>query len=788
MQPILWYPHPRSSLQLYGRCWYRQRLSSARRFALAVGLACACVALSLMLPVLMSWLGLPGVWGGEAQAAVVPPGFADELVTSVAEPTDLAFTPDGRLLITARNGKLHVWRGSLPLVQALQLTNICNNNERGLLGVAVDPDFAANGYIYLYYTYHNNTTCGSAMLPDPFPVNRVARFTLGANDIVDPASELILIDNIPSPEGTHNAGDLAFGPDGYLYISVGDGGCYYAERRCGSNNPAARERHTLLGKILRIARDGAIPPTNPFTGPDSVRCNQIGIAQPGQVCQETFVWGLRNPFRFTIDPQSSSLRLFINDVGQFTWEEIDQAVAGADYGWNVREGFCVTNSSTDCGAPPAGMTNPIYSYHHDTGCSSITGGAFVPPGRWPASYDGVYLYSDWVCGKLFILRQQGSSYGAEEFVSEGGGFTSLSFNPYNTGDPSLYYLVFTGQLRRLRFTGSANRPPTAQLTASPTSGPAPLTVTFDGSGSSDPDGDALGYHWHYGDNTQETTSTPTRQHTYTQNGVYTATLQVEDAQGLLSAPATVRVDIGNTPPQPEIIAPPAGLRAAVDTVIVAEGRASDAESGELGDTQLAWEVRRHHNEHFHPYVPLTTGRTISFTMPPPEELTLETRGWLELRLTATDPQGLSTTITRTIDPLAVVLAFVTEPAGLPLTIAGEAVAGPHQVQSWAGYGLPVEAPPVTEAGGQRWRFVGWSHGAPASHTLTTPSQDRTFTATYALDDDPNGAPFFTSTPVLEAIVGEVYTYTITTGDPDAGDTRTIRAAVKPGWLTLTPAG
>src|SRR5205085_12326353 len=125
----------------------------------------------------------------------------------------------------------------------------------------------------------------------------------------------------------------------------------------------------LNGKILRITKAGDIPLGNPFQDADSARCNAAGHTDAGKKCQETFAWGLRNPYRISFDPNTpgTTTRFFINDVGQATWEEIDEAVAGADYGWNVREGHCATGSPTDCGPPPAGMTNPVYDYAHTSG-------------------------------------------------------------------------------------------------------------------------------------------------------------------------------------------------------------------------------------------------------------------------------------------------------------------------------------------------------------------------------------------------------------------------------------
>src|SRR5688500_17495920 len=325
----------------------------------------------------------------------VPPNFEDVAIASVTAPTGLAFTPDGRLLITTQVGQLRVYQnGTLLATPALNIAGrICTNSERGLLGIAVDPVFAINRFIYLYYTLNRTGSC------DGTAVHRVARFVLADNNTVDTSTELVLIDNIHSPAGNHNGGDLHFGKDGLLYISVGDGGCDYANNSgCAGANDAARDRHVLLGKILRITRDGAIPASNPFQGANSGRCNVTGSTTAGNWCQETFASGLRNPFRIAFDPNAAGTRFFINDVGQGAWEEIDEGIVGADYGWNIREGPCVNNSTTNCGSPPAGLTNPVFAYRHTSDCSasgvagnSITGGAFVPNGVWPSRYNGGYL-------------------------------------------------------------------------------------------------------------------------------------------------------------------------------------------------------------------------------------------------------------------------------------------------------------------------------------------------------------------------------------------------------------
>ena len=396
-----------------------------------------------------------------AAAPTLPAGFQDELVTPIDRATDIAFVPGGRILIARFPGVVRMFKnGSLDPVAtpALNISaKTCSDGERGLMSVAVDPQFSSNHYIYLYYTFKNNgSTCPTGS--NTSPVNRVSRFVLGDNDLIDPASEVVLIDNIPAPEQYHIGADLQFGKDGYLYISTGDGGCDWQGGGCLGDNDASRDQHVLLGKVLRITRDGAIPPSNPFQGAGTARCNVTGRTTAPNKCQETYAWGLRNPYRLAADMNATGTRMFVNDVGEITWEEIDELASGADYGWNVREGFCATGSTTDCGPPPSGMTNPIHAYAHSTGCDAITGGTFIPKGVWPTAYDDDYIYADLTCGKMFRLSPNGT--GGYEQIEFGSGFpvygivtaTFSTFQPKN----GLYYAHWgdTLELHRIVYNGA----------------------------------------------------------------------------------------------------------------------------------------------------------------------------------------------------------------------------------------------------------------------------------------------------------------------------------------------
>jgi hypothetical protein len=268
-----------------------------------------------------------------------------------------------------------------------------------------------------------------------------------------------------------------------------------------------------------------------------------------------------------MDPNAVGTRFFVNDVGQGTREEIDLGQAGADYGWNCKEGTLVTGA---CSSVPPGVVDPVFDYGRGavpgttaSGCASITGGAFVPNGIWPASYDGTYLFADFVCGWIFRLSA-GGPYAAADFATSLGGSsaTSLTFGPHGPTQ-ALYYTTYAagGQVRRIAYALPGNNPPVAVASGSPLTGPAPLTVDFSAAGSVDPDpSDTLTYFWDFGDGSpEESTASPILSHTYTAAGTYTATLRVRDDKLAFSQPATV-VSPATRLPRPRSSPRPRGPR------------------------------------------------------------------------------------------------------------------------------------------------------------------------------------------------------------------------------------
>ncbi|MBA3414808.1 MAG: PQQ-dependent sugar dehydrogenase [Chloroflexia bacterium] len=370
---------------------------------------------------------LPGLGSTPAGAA---DGLEDpEQVAAVGRPTALAFTPEGDLYAASQDGKLYLIPDGAPVGEGTGTPRVALNlskkvfdvaSEQGLLGAAVDPEFTAatDRFAYLYYSAKNGGGCRET-------VNRVSRFEVRADGRPDRGSESTLIDNIPTPapNGNHNGGDLQFGADGFLYVSVGDGACSIADATaCQYENTNARLRNVLLGKILRITKTGAIPPGNPHVGEGTARCNVKGMTANRKTwCREIWATGLRNPFRMAFDEAGTTL--YINDVGGQLWEEIDEGIAGADYGWNQCEGKQRAGSRTQPCADPR-IEDPVFDYRHEDDPSadelarrSITGGDFVPAGVWPARFEGGYLFAD-LGGGIYLLEPNGSAdMGAPEFTA-----------------------------------------------------------------------------------------------------------------------------------------------------------------------------------------------------------------------------------------------------------------------------------------------------------------------------------------------------------------------------------
>jgi len=330
----------------------------------------------------------------------VPTGFTQsQVVGALTGPTDMEFAPDGRLFVAEEAGKLLIAKPNGALTTFLDISSKVDiAGERGLMGVAFDPNFATNHFVYLHYTRKATTTTPAH--------NRITRVTANGDKAVA-GSEVLLFRMSNQMASNHLGGALDLAKDGKLYISTGD----------NATPSNAQKRTNLFGKVLRINKDGTIPAGNPFYATASGNNRAI------------WALGLRNPFKFAIKPGTSTL--FINDVGENAWEEINQGVAGANYGWPAYEG-----PESDANYRP-----PIYAYEHGTtnttGCS-ITGGAFYNPAtvQFPSEqgYVGDYFFADFCNG--WIRRYDPATDTASGFATGLGSVVDLEVSQ----DGELYYL------------------------------------------------------------------------------------------------------------------------------------------------------------------------------------------------------------------------------------------------------------------------------------------------------------------------------------------------------------
>ena len=334
-----------------------------------------------------------------AAAASLPPDFVEtEVASGLVRPTAMAFAPDGRLFVTQQGGVVRVIKDGALLAAPFVSLVVDSSGERGLLGVAFDPGFAVNGFVYLYYTATTEPRH-----------NRVSRFTASGDVAVSGSENAILdLENL-STATNHNGGALHFGPDGKLYVAVG-------ENATGSNAQTLANR---LGKLLRVNADGSIPADNPF------------YATAAGANRAIWALGLRNPFTFAFQPGSG--RMFINDVGQVTWEEINDGFAGANYGWPDSEGPTLNPLEV----------SPVYAYLHGSGSfrgCAITGGAFYNPAvpAFPASDAGAYFFADYCGGWINRLGPGGNAVAS--FATGIAAPVDLQVGP----DGQLYYLARGG--------------------------------------------------------------------------------------------------------------------------------------------------------------------------------------------------------------------------------------------------------------------------------------------------------------------------------------------------------
>lgn len=362
-------------------------------------------------------LGVVAAWGLASAQSVGLSVVAEKLT----QPLFMTYAPDGsgRMFIVEQGGKVRILRDGKLLDGAfLDLSRqISCCGERGLLGLAFHPDYRRNGLFFVDYTNPQGNTV-------------VARYKVSSDpDRADPASAQTLL-TVEQPYANHNGGMIAFGPDKYLYIGLGDGG--------GGGDPQnnAQNLNSLLGKILRIdvnksegGKPYGIPSDNPFV-------NRQG-ARP-----EIWSYGWRNPWRFSFDRQTGDL--WVGDVGQNKWEEIDLQPAGkggGNYGWRLLEGTHCYNPQSGCDRE--GLMPPVLEYGHDLG-NSVTGG-YRYRGKAIPALQGAYIYGDFGSGRIWAATESGGKWTSKEIFKDGMNFSSFAEDP----DGELYAIDLGGLIYKI---------------------------------------------------------------------------------------------------------------------------------------------------------------------------------------------------------------------------------------------------------------------------------------------------------------------------------------------------
>lgn len=682
---------------------------------------------------------------------LLPSGFTETTIApSLSYPTDMEFAPDGRIFVTNLGGYVHIIKNGVKLGTPFLHVDVSGGGERGLESVLLDPGFASNGYVYIYYT-----------APSPTVHNRISRFQADpANpDVVLANSETVLLDlDDLSSSQLHNGGSMAFGPDGKLYVTTGE----------NANSANAQSLTTLLGKVLRLNKDGTIPTDNPFYNTTTGRNRAI------------WALGFRNPFKLHFQPGTG--RMFIHDVGSYLYEEINQGIAGGNYGWPTCEGACSPANPN--------FTDPFFYYAHgssDTQGCSVTGGTFYNPGasQFPSSYVGKYFFTDYCNGWIRVLDPATGT--ATNFGSGLLWPVELETGP----DGSLYYLSLgdenqaggTGALYRISFTGTQ----APQIGQQPNDQTVSVggTARFEVRASGD---QPLSYQWQRNgvDIAGATASVYSFSAAASDNGAQFRSIVSNSAGSVTSRAATLTVT-GNQPPVASITAPAQGTTYKAGDTIAFSGSGTDPEDGTLPASAFTWQIDFHHDTHTHPFMTPTSGMTSGqFTIPTTGETSANV--WYRIYLTVKDSAGTTTTVYREIFPQTSTITLATNPTGLNLTLDGNPVSAPYSVEGVVGFVRTLGAPAQQGGSSVVYDFQSWSDGGARTHDISTAATDQTYTADYRTS---TLAASFESTPPTGWALGETKTYSIKvtntgTATWNAGGTNPVRLGVHFGTSSDFP--
>jgi glucose/arabinose dehydrogenase len=623
----------------------------------------------------------------QAYSQIFPTGFSRVKVGStLTNPTVMAFAPDGRIFVAEQSGTLRVIKNDALLATPFVSLTVNSNGERGLIGIAFDPDFATNNFLYLYYTVNT-----------PPIHNRISRFTANG-DVVVAGSELIILelDNL-SGATNHNGGALAFGLDGKLYVAIGE----------NANTSHAQNLDTYHGKMLRINKDGSAPTDNPFY-------STVASEQKKRV----WSYGLRNPYTFSIQPITG--KIFVNDVGQSTWEEINDASAGGrNFGWPATEG-ATTNPS---------FTTPVYSYRHSNSIPkdcAITGGTFFNPAttNYPSTYIGKYFFQDYCSNWIYYIDPTQTSPTATLFGSSVGG-TSLSITAGPDGN--LYYLSRgSNLLYRLVYTPQAiaptisSQPSTLNL---PVGQSATFSVTANGTAP-------LSYQWRKnGANINlATLSSYTINPTQLSDAGNYSVVVGNSVGSVTSTDAVLTITSPNQPPTAFITSPTKNTLYTAGTAINFSGNGTDSEQGSLLASAFSWQINFHHDTHVHDQPALAGIKSGTFDVPNQGETSDNV--WYRFILTVTDDKGATSKDSVDVYPQKSKLNFETNPPGLKVLLDGQPLSTPASVTSVVGILREIRTTSQT-FNNIEYEFSSWSIGGAVTQTIPTPANDATYKANFS---------------------------------------------------------
>lgn len=744
---------------------------------------------------LVSWLGR--FWGQPQPTAasrkhrlnvaicsleerVVPASFVvDTIKPDIGAVMAVRFGEDGTVWTAEKGGAVKVYdnlNDPTPTTVLDIRKNVHNYWDRGLLGMALHPNFEANPYLYVLYAYDADIggqapKFGTAEYDsDPFPdptlpgstmSGRLSRFRINPDFSAGP--EQVMIEDWPQQFTSHSVGHIAFGPDGALYVSGGDGASFttidYGQYNNPFNDPvneggALRSQDlvspgdpvSLNGSILRVDPEtGAALPSNPLNSNADANAKRV-IAN-----------GLRNPFRFTFRPGTNEI--WIGDVGWDSYEEINRILAAPDavvenFGWPAYEGPEKQPGYDAADLPlleslyanPSQVTMPYFSYKHseqivpgsleDAGGSSIAGIAFNTGGNnFPAEYMNALFFSDYSRQAIFVMKAGANGLpdpNQVELLAPGqtGAPIDLQFGP--NGD--IYYVdVYSGSLKRVSYTdGNAN--PVPVLDVSTSSGPAPLNVQFDGRSSYDTDPNTtLTYAWDLdGDGAFDDSTAGNPSFSYTTPGNYAVKLRVTDNLGASSI-ATKTISVSSTNTLQAIIDTPIKRNDyAIGNTVNFSGRALDPQGNPLPASAMTWTIDVLHaelddptNVHIHRLQQFFGVASGSFVFPDHEY-----PSYIEIKLTVTH-NGESVTQKIRVDAKAFAVTMNSNIPGVTLSLGSAGVPAPFTRFAFDQSNQTLSAPLTQTVAGQVYQFVNWSDGGGASRTVTINS-DRTYTANYQL--------------------------------------------------------